>query len=178
MGTEIKVKDDVSKNENDTSLSLYHRKYIYNGQNDERANINQNNVVYHEQNNRLIALADINNASSEKRYNKQVMTSKLPLPSEEYKHKIKAKRDKIAKKQTYNVTRDIKDVVNNISKEVGFPTSTDKSKIVQDDDKESDEAIKKYIVENNVAGIQREIKKIAQSHQVPKSSLRIRYNYT
>ena len=66
LGTEIKVKDDVSKNKKDTSLSLYHRKYIYNGQNDERANINQNNVVYHEQNNRLIALADINKAPSEK----------------------------------------------------------------------------------------------------------------
>ena len=83
LGTEIKVKDDVSKNKKDTSLSLYHRKYIYNGQNDERANINQNNVVYHEQNNRLIALADINKAPSEKRYNKQAMPSKLPLPSEE-----------------------------------------------------------------------------------------------
>ena len=55
------------------------------------------------------------------------------------------------KKQTYNVTRDIKDVVNNISKEVGFPTSKD--------DKKSDEAIQKYIVENNVVGIQRGTKK-------------------
>ena len=87
------------------------------------------------------------------------MTSKLPLPSEEYKHKIKAKRVKIAKKQTYSVTRDIEDVVNNISKKVGFPTSTDESKIVQDDDKESDEAIRKYIVENDVVGIQRGTKK-------------------
>ena len=41
FGAEIKVKDDVSKNEKDSSLSLYHRKYIHSGRNDERANINQ-----------------------------------------------------------------------------------------------------------------------------------------
>ena len=70
------------------------------------------------------------------------MTFKLPLPSEEHKHKGKVKRVKIVKKQTYNVTRDIDAVVNNISKEVGFPNYADESKIVHDDDKESDEAIK------------------------------------
>ena len=41
FGAEIKVKDDVSKNEKNSSLSLYHRKYIHSGRNDERANINQ-----------------------------------------------------------------------------------------------------------------------------------------
>lgn len=66
LGAEIKVKDDVSKNEKNSSLSLYHRKYGHSGRKDERENINQNNIVYYAQNDRLIALADINKTLCEK----------------------------------------------------------------------------------------------------------------
>ena len=75
LGAEIKVKDDVSKNEKDSSLSLYHRKYIHSGRNDERENINQNNIVYHAQNDSLIPSADINKTLSEQRYNKLLCLS-------------------------------------------------------------------------------------------------------
>ena len=57
--------------------------------------------------------------------------------------------------QTYTVTRDYEDAVNNNSTEVGFPNSSDGRKIITEDDRESDEEIEKYVVDNNVVGNQR-----------------------
>ena len=54
--------------------------------------------------------------------------------------------------QTYNVTRETEDAVNNNSTEVGFPNSADGSKIINEGDRKSSEEIKKYVVDNNVVG--------------------------
>ena len=67
-------------------------------------------------------------------YDNQAMQSIVHIPS---------------KKQSYNASRDNEDAVNNNSKEVGLPNSTDGSKKIQEDDQETDEAIKKYVVGNN-----------------------------
>ena len=83
--------------------------------------------------------------------------------------------DILSKKQSYNVAKDNEDTVNNNSKEVGFSNSADGSNIIQEDDKESDEEIGKYVVENNVVGNQRGTKLIAKLHQLPKAYIRIRY---
>ena len=48
--------------------------------------------------------------------------------------------------------------LNNNSKEVLLTNSADGSKILNEDDRESDEEIEKYVDDNNVVGIQRGIK--------------------
>ena len=47
------------------------------------------------------------------------------------------------------------DAVNNNSKEVFSPTSTDRRKMINMDGRESDEGIEKYVVDNNIVGNQR-----------------------
>ena len=74
-----------------------------------------------------------------------------------------------SKKQTYNVTRDNEDAVYNKSKVVGFPNSADGSKIIPDDDKESDEEIEKYVGDNNVVGNQRGTKNNSKIASTAKS---------
>ena len=63
--------------------------------------------------------------------------------------------DVSSKKQTYKVTRDNDDVVHNKSKAVGFPNSADGSKIIPEDNRESDEESEKYAGENNAVENQR-----------------------
>ena len=50
------------------------------------------------------------------------------------------------------------DAVNNNSKEVFSPTSTDRRKMINMDGRESDEGIEKYVDDNNIVGNQRGIK--------------------
>ena len=169
LGAGIIENDDVRKSEKDSSLYFYNRKYNQSDRHDERAKINKTNIVYYAQNDRLIAQADINKAISEKGYNKQALTPKLFILSEEHKDNVQEKRVKIEKKQTYNVTRDNVDVVTKTSQEVGFPNSAAGSKIIQEDDTESDEAIKKYVVENIVVGNQRGTKNNSKIASTAKS---------
>ena len=63
--------------------------------------------------------------------------------------------DVSSKKQTYKVTRDNDDAVHNKSKAVGFPNSTDGSKIIPEGNRESDEESEKYAGEHNAVGNQR-----------------------
>ena len=77
--------------------------------------------------------------------------------------------DILSKKQSYNVAKDNEDTVNNNSKEVGFSNSAGGSNIIQEDDKESDEEIEKYVVENNVVGNQRGTKNNSKITSTTKS---------
>ena len=61
------------------------------------------------------------------------------------------------------------DAVNNNSKEVFPPTSTDRRKIINMDGRESDEGIEKYVVENNVVGNQRGTKNNSKITSTTKS---------
>ena len=60
--------------------------------------------------------------------------------------------------QTYNVIRETMEALNNNSTEVLLPNSANGSKILNEDDRESDEEIEKYVDDNNVVGNQRGIK--------------------
>ena len=50
------------------------------------------------------------------------------------------------------------EALNNNSKEVFLPNSADGSKILNENDSESDEEIEKYVDDNNIVGNQRGIK--------------------
>ena len=55
--------------------------------------------------------------------------------------------------QTYNVTRETVEELNNNSKEVLLTNSADVNKILNEDDREGDEEIEKNVDDNNIVGI-------------------------